>query len=137
MRKRCNPAATARWLSRPRSVPIILAISIGVSRTATSPATTGQVACPARQAACDRSPDQQPPRPRQPVPRLLIHSQPIPACSCGRHLMSGSNSNRRGGAAPVEPMPIDAVLSDSYDDLLTSGVVVELYAAEAEALGAF
>ena len=51
--------------------------------------------------------------------------------------MSGSNSNRRGGAAPVEPMPPDAVLSDSYDDLLTSGVVVELDAAEAEALGAF
>lgn len=51
--------------------------------------------------------------------------------------MSGSNSDWRGRMLPVVPMPGDAVLSDSLADLLVLGVVVELDAAAAEALGAF
>jgi hypothetical protein len=51
--------------------------------------------------------------------------------------MSGSNSGLRGRMLPGAPMPGDAVLSDSIADLLIPGVVVELDAAAAEALGAF
>ena len=51
--------------------------------------------------------------------------------------MSGSNSSRRSQAVSVAPMPPDAVLSDSIADMLVAGVVVELDAGEAEALGAF
>ena len=49
--------------------------------------------------------------------------------------MSGSSSGPRG--MPAAAMPRGAVLSDSLADLLLPGVVVELDAAEAEALGAF
>lgn len=49
--------------------------------------------------------------------------------------MSGSSSGPRGMPAAV--MPPGAVLSDSLVDLLVPGVVVELDAGEAEALGAF
>jgi len=51
--------------------------------------------------------------------------------------MSGSSSGRCGRMLPGVSMPGDAVLSDSIADLLTPGVVVELDAAAAEALGAF
>jgi type IV secretion system protein VirB1 len=51
--------------------------------------------------------------------------------------MSGSNSEQRGEMPPAVPMPVDAVLSDSIADLLIPGVVVELDAVAAEALGAF
>ena len=51
--------------------------------------------------------------------------------------MSGSSSSRRSQAVSVAPMPPDAVLSDSIADMLVAGVVVELDAGEAEALGAF
>jgi hypothetical protein len=51
--------------------------------------------------------------------------------------MSGSSSSRRGRAVSVAPMPPDAVVSDSFADLLVVGVVVELDAGEAEAFGAF
>jgi hypothetical protein len=51
--------------------------------------------------------------------------------------MSGSSSGRHGRMPPGLPMPGDAVLSDSIADLLIPGVVVELDAAAAEALGAF
>ena len=51
--------------------------------------------------------------------------------------MSESSRERRGETPPAVPIPADAVLSDSITDLLIPGVVVELDAAEAEALGAF
>jgi hypothetical protein len=51
--------------------------------------------------------------------------------------MSGSSSGRRGRMPRGLPMPGDAVLSDNIADLLIPGVVVELDAAAAEALGAF
>ena len=51
--------------------------------------------------------------------------------------MSGSSSRRRGQAVSVAPTPPDAVLFDSVADMLVAGVVVELDADEAEALGAF
>jgi len=51
--------------------------------------------------------------------------------------MSGSTSDRRSKLMLAVSMPPDAVLSDSIADLLVPGVVVELDAAEADALGAF
>lgn len=51
--------------------------------------------------------------------------------------MSGSNSDRRRRMLPALSMPSEGVLSSSYEDLLTPGVIVELDQAEAEALGAF
>jgi hypothetical protein len=51
--------------------------------------------------------------------------------------MSGSSSDRRGEVLPAAPIPGDAMLSDSLTDLLIPGVVVELDADAAEALGAF
>jgi type IV secretion system protein VirB1 len=51
--------------------------------------------------------------------------------------MSGSSSERRSAMLRAVAMPVDAVLSDSIADLLIPGVVVELDAAVAEALGAF
>ena len=51
--------------------------------------------------------------------------------------MSESNSGPRGTPVPAAAMPPGAVLSGSLADLLEPGVVIELDAAEAEALGAF
>ena len=51
--------------------------------------------------------------------------------------MSGSNSGVRAETTSIRSVPLDAVLSDSFADLLVAGVVVELDAAEAEAVGAF
>jgi hypothetical protein len=51
--------------------------------------------------------------------------------------MSGSNDDRRSRMLSAPSMHGEVVLSDSFEDLLVPGVMVELDGAEAEALGAF
>jgi hypothetical protein len=52
--------------------------------------------------------------------------------------MSASNKDDDSSEMPARvPMQADAMLSDSIADLLLPGVVVELDADEADALGAF